>query len=164
VRAAFSTRAAAVVAPCKIAEASWRTVRLVRRTASQVLRVKRPEGGPDRRADSHDAFFHVWPKKGNPKIAAEKQLRAAHRGWASRTLHAIVLHLLHCRCCIIHHATSARGVTALIHLPLQTPEFVRLDVNFLARRSSREIGFSPIRESTSPPIVRFIEPKVLFKP
>jgi hypothetical protein len=29
-----------------------------------------------------------------------------------------VLHLLHCRCCIIDHATSARGVTAFIHLPL----------------------------------------------
>jgi hypothetical protein len=41
-----------------------------------------------------------------------------------------VLHLLHCRCCIIYHATPARRVTALIHLPLQTLEFVRLDVNF----------------------------------
>jgi hypothetical protein len=140
------------------------TDRLVRRTASQVLRVKRPEGGPDRRADPHDAFCHVWPKKGNPKIAAEKQLRAAHRGWASRTLHAIVLHLLHGRRCIIHHSTSARRITAFIHLPLQTREFARLDVNFLAHRSSREIGFSPIRESTSSPIVRFIERKVLSKP
>jgi hypothetical protein len=59
-------------------------------------------------------------------------LRAAHRGWASRTLDAIVLHLFHCRCCIIHPATSARRVTALIHLPLQTLEFVRPDVIFLA--------------------------------
>jgi len=133
VRAAFSTRAAAAVAPCKIAEASWRTVRLVRRPlASEVLRVKRAESGSDRQANPHNAFFHVWPKKGNPKITPEKQLRAAHRGWASRTFDAIVLHLLHCRCCIIHHATSARRITVLIHLPLQTREFVRLDVNFLA--------------------------------
>jgi hypothetical protein len=165
VRAAFSTRAAAAVAPCKIAEASSRTVGLVRRPlASEVLRVKRAESGSDRRANPHDAFFHVRPKKGNPKITPEKQLRPAHRGWASRTLDAIVLHLLHCRCCIIHHATSARRMAVLIHLPLQTLEFVRLDVNFLAHRSSREIGFSPIRESTSSPIVRFIERKVLFKP
>jgi hypothetical protein len=131
VRAAFSTRAAAAVAPCKIAEASWRTVRLVRRPlASEVLRVKRAESGSDRRANPHNAFFHVRPKKGNPKITPEKQLRSSHRGWASRTLDAIVLHLLHCRCCIIHHATSARRMTVLIHLPLQTREFVRLDVNF----------------------------------
>jgi hypothetical protein len=110
-----------------------RTDLLVRRTlASEILRVKRAESGPDCRADPHDAFFHLWPKKGNPKITPEKQLRATRRGWASRMLHAIVLHLLHCCCCIIHHATSARCVTALIHLPLQTREFVRLDVNFLA--------------------------------
>jgi hypothetical protein len=57
-----------------------RTDRLVRRMlASEVLRVKRAEGGPDRRADPHDAFFQVWPKKGNPKITPEKQLGAAHR-------------------------------------------------------------------------------------
>jgi hypothetical protein len=132
--------------------------------ASEVLRVKRAESGPDRRANPDNAFFHVWPKKGNPKITPEKQLRAAHRGWASRTLDAIVLHLLHCRCCIIHHATSARGVTAFIHLPLQTREFARLDVNFLAHRSSREIGFSPIRESTVRPIVRIIHRKLVSQP
>ena len=92
---------------------------LARRTlASEVLRVKRSESGPDCRADPYDAFFHVWPKKGNPKIAAEKQLWTAHRRWASRMLHAIVPHLLHCRCRIIHHATSAPHVSALIHLPL----------------------------------------------
>jgi hypothetical protein len=125
VRADFSTRAAAAVGPCKIAEASRRTVRLVRRPlASEVLRVKRAESGSDRRANPHNAFFHVRPKKGNPKITAEKQLRATHRGWASRMLHAIVLHLFHCRCCIIHYATSARRMTILIHLPLQTREFV----------------------------------------
>ena len=30
--------------------------------ASQVLRVERAEGGPDRRTDPHGAFFQVWPK------------------------------------------------------------------------------------------------------
>ena len=85
---------------------------------------------PDCRADPHDAFFHVWPKKRNPKITSEKQLWPAHRRWASRMLHAIMLHLLHGRCCIIHHATSTRRITVLIHLPLQTREFVKLDVNF----------------------------------
>lgn len=110
-----------------------RTDLLVRRTlASEILRVKRPESGPDRRADPHDAFCHVWPKKGNPKITPEKQLWPAQRRWASGMLHATVLHLFHCCCCIIHHATSARGATAFIHRPLQTREFVRLDVNFLA--------------------------------
>jgi len=128
------------------------------------MRVKRAESGPDRRTDPHDAFFHVWPKKGNPKITPEKQLWPAQRRWASGMIHTIVLHLVHCCCCIIHHATSARGVTALIHLPLKTREFVRLDVNFLPVVRLCEIGFSPIRESASPPIVRFIEPKVLFKP
>jgi hypothetical protein len=40
-----------------------RTDGLVRRTqASQVLRVERAEGGPDRRTDPHGAFFQVWPK------------------------------------------------------------------------------------------------------
>ena len=40
-----------------------RTDRLVRGThASQVLRVERAEGGPDRRTDPHGAFFQVWPK------------------------------------------------------------------------------------------------------
>ena len=142
-----------------------RTDLLVRRPlASEVLCVKRAESGPDRRANPDNAFFHVWPKKGNPKITPEKQLRAAHRGWASRTLDAIVLHLLHCRCCIIHHAASARGVTAFIHLPLRTREFARLDVNFLAHRFSREIGFSPIRESTVRPIVRIISRKLLSQP
>ena len=132
-RAAFSTRAAAAVARCKIAEASSRTVRLVRRPlASEVLRVKRAESGSDRRANPYDAFFHFWPKKGSPKITPEKQLRAAQRRWASGMLRAIVLHLVHGRCCIIHHATPAWRVTALIHLPLQTLEFVRLDVIFLA--------------------------------
>jgi hypothetical protein len=72
------------------------------------------------------------PRRAIQRSPPEKQLRAAHRGWASRTLDAIVLHLLHCRCCIIHHATSARRMTVLIQLPLQTREFVRLDVNFLA--------------------------------
>jgi hypothetical protein len=110
-----------------------RTDLFVRRTlASEILRVKRVESGPDRRADPHDAFCHVWPKKGNPKITPEKQLWPAQRRWASGVLHAIALHLVRCCRCIIHHATSARGVTAVIHLPLQTREFVRLDVNFLA--------------------------------
>jgi hypothetical protein len=135
-----------------------RTDLLVRRTlASEILRVKRPQSGPDRRADPHDAFCHVWPKKRNPKITPEKKLWPAQRRWASGMLHAIVLHLFHCCCCcIIHHATSARGATALIHLPLQTREFVRLDVNFFSGRSSCEIGFSPIRESTVRPIARII--------
>jgi hypothetical protein len=115
-----------------------RTDLLVRRPlASEVLRVKRAESGSDRRANPHNAFFHVWPKKGNPKITPEKQLRAAHRGWASRTLHAIVLHLLQCCCCTIHHATSARRMTVLIHLPLQTREFARLDVIFFGGRPPR---------------------------
>ena len=142
-----------------------RTDFLVRRTlTSEILRVKRAQSGPDRRADPHDAFCHVWPKKRNPKITAEKQLWPAQRRWASGMLHAIVLHLVRCCCCIIHRATSARGVTAFIHLPLQTREFARLDVNVLAHRSSREIGFSPIRESTSPPIVRIIARKLLSQP
>jgi hypothetical protein len=150
--AAFSTRAAAAVARCKIAEASWRTVHLVRRPlASEVLRVKRAEGCSDGRANPHNAFFHVWPKKGNPKITAEKQLWPAHRRWAPRMLHAIVLHLLHGRRRMIHHATSARRVSALIHLPLQTREFVRLDVNFFGVRPfSRDRIFTDTRIHRAP--------------
>jgi hypothetical protein len=38
-----------------------RTDLLVRRTlAGEVLHVKRAKGSPDRRANSYDAFFHVW--------------------------------------------------------------------------------------------------------
>ena len=97
-----------------------RTNPVVRRTlAGEVLGVKSPESRRDRRANPYDAFRHAWSKKGNPKIAAEKQLRTTHRGWASRMLQAIVLHLLHGRFCIVHHATSARRMTVLIHLPLQ---------------------------------------------
>jgi len=86
---------------------------------SEVLRIKRAESGADCRADPHDAFFHVWPKKRNPKITSEKQLWPAHRRWASRMLHAIMLHLLHGRCRIIPRATSAQRITVMIHLPLQ---------------------------------------------
>jgi hypothetical protein len=39
---------------------------------SEVLRVKCAKRRRDRRADPYDAFFHVRPKKGNPKITAEK--------------------------------------------------------------------------------------------
>ena len=42
-------------------------------------------------------------------------------------------------------------MAAFVHLPLETREFVRLDVNFLAVVSFREIGFSPIGESTGTP-------------
>ena len=128
-----------------------RTDLIVRRTlASKVLRVKRAESGPDCRANSHDAFCHAWTKKRNPKITAEKQLWPAQRRWASRMLHAIMFHLLHCCCCIIHHATSARSMTALIHLPLQTREFVRLDVIFLRLPVSRDRIFTDTTIRRSP--------------
>ena len=93
---------------------------LVRRSlASEILRIKRAKGSRDRRADSYDAFFYVWPKKRNPQITSDKQLRAPHRRWASWMLRAIVLHFLGGRCCIVHHPMSARCMTVLIHLPLQ---------------------------------------------
>ena len=103
-----------------------RTDALVRRMlASEVLGIKRAKGSPDCRADSYDAFFYVWSKKGNPQITPDKQLWAPHRRWASWMLDAIVLHLLGGRCCIVHHAMSAaRRMTVLIHLPLQNA-FVR---------------------------------------
>ena len=142
-----------------------RTDLLVRPTlTSEILRVKRAESGPDCRADPHDAFFHVWPKKGNPKITPEKQLRAAHRRWASRTLNAIVLHLLHGRCCIIHHATSARRMTAFIHLPLQTREFVRLDVNFLAVVRLARSDFHRYENPPCARLSRIIDRTVLSQP
>ena len=142
-----------------------RSDHLVRRPlTSEVLRVKRAESGPDRRANPDDAFFHVWPKKRNPKITSEKQLWPAHRRWASGMLHAIVLHLLHGRCCVIHHPTSARRITVLMHLPLQNARVREAGCEFFNSRSSREIGFSPIRESTVRPIVRIIHRKVLSKP
>jgi hypothetical protein len=34
--------------------------------ASEVLRIKRAKGSRYRRADSYDAFFYIWPKKGYP--------------------------------------------------------------------------------------------------
>ena len=61
---------------------------LVRRTlTSDVLRVKGAESGPNRRADPHDAFFHVWPEKRNPQIPSEKQLWSAHCRRTSRVFH-----------------------------------------------------------------------------
>src|SRR4029077_9134158 len=72
VRAAFSTRAAAAGAPCKIAEASWSTVRLVRRPlASEVLRVKRAESGSDRRANSPQCLLPRLAQEGQSKDPPE---------------------------------------------------------------------------------------------
>ena len=62
-RRAFNTRAASAVSSVGLSGLHRRTDRLVRGThASQVLRVERAEGGPDRRTDPHGAFFQVWPK------------------------------------------------------------------------------------------------------
>jgi hypothetical protein len=92
----------------------------VRRTQSnQVLRVKCAEGCHDSGSDPDDAFFHAWPKHGDPKVAAKKQLGTAHGGRAAGMGRAIMLHLFDRRCCIIHHPTATGVLTISVHLPLQ---------------------------------------------
>jgi len=87
--------------------------------ASHVLCVERTKGCRDRGPDSDDTLFRIWPKKRNPKFAAKKELRAAHRRRASWTRCAIILHLLECRSGIVRDATTTGGVSNFIHPPLQ---------------------------------------------
>ena len=97
--------------------------------------MERAKRGRDRGSDPNDALFQIWPKKRNPEFAAKKQLWAAHRGWAPRTRRAIVLHLLHRRCCIMPDVTAAGGMTAFVHLRLTTRELARLDLKFFSYSS-----------------------------
>ncbi len=137
---------------------------LVRRTQStQVLRVECAEGCRDGWPDAYDALLYRGPKQCNPKIAAKEQLRAAHRGRAPRMGRAINLHLLDRLPCIVHGAALTGGVTVFVHPRLLTRASARLDVNFFSRRSYREIGFSPIPESTVLPIVRSVGRNVIFR-
>jgi hypothetical protein len=116
-----------------------RTDSLVR--SSQVLRVEHAKRNRDRWGhDSHDALFQVWPKNRNPTVAAKKKLWVAHGGWAAWTRCAIVPHLLQGRCCIVHDATVAGGMTPLVHLTSTTRELARLEVKFSGYRLSRQIG------------------------
>jgi hypothetical protein len=137
---------------------------LVRRTQStQVLRVECAEGCRDGWPDAYDALLYRGPKQCNPKIAAKEQLRAAHRGRAPGMGRAINLHLLDRLPCIVHEAAPTGGVTVFVHPRLLTRASARLDVNFFSRRSYREIGFSPIPESTVLPIVRSVGRNVIFR-
>ena len=98
----------------------WSTDLLVRQTRSnQVLRVECAERCSHSGSDPDDAFFHAWPKQGNPKFAAENHLGTAHRGWATGMGRAIMLHLFDRRCCMIDHAAPMGGLTISVHLPLQ---------------------------------------------
>ena len=91
---------------------------LVRRThAGTVLRIECAEGCRDGWPDAYDALLYSGPKQCNPKIAAKEQLRAAYRGWAPGIGRAISLHLLDCRCCIVHGAAPIEGPTISVHLP-----------------------------------------------
>ena len=91
---------------------------LVRRMRSnQVLRVERAERCCDSRSDSDDAFFDAWPKHCDPKVATEKQLRAAQRRRGAGIGLAINLHLFDCRRCTILGAAPRGGLT-IVHLPL----------------------------------------------
>jgi hypothetical protein len=93
---------------------------LVRRTQlNQVLRVECAERCCDTRPDPDDAFFYAWPKHGDPKVAAEKQLRTAHGGRAAGMSHVIMLHLFDRHCCMIHGAAPTGGLTISVHLRLQ---------------------------------------------
>ena len=77
----------------------------VRQTqCNQVLRVKCAERGRDSRPDPNDAFFHVWPKQCDPKIAANEEFGAAHGGRAAGMGRPIMLHFFDRRCGIIHNA------------------------------------------------------------
>jgi hypothetical protein len=97
---------------------------------SLVLGVKCAERGGDSRSYPYDAFFHVWPKQCDPKIAAKRQLGMAHGGRASRMGRAILLHLFNGRCRIVHDSASTEGMIVFVHLHLTTRASERLDVNF----------------------------------
>ena len=87
---------------------------------SQILRVECAERRRNSRPDSQDAFFHIWPKQRDPKLAAKKQLRTAHCGRAPGMGGAIKLHLFDRWCRIVHNAVLARSVmTVFVHQDLQ---------------------------------------------
>lgn len=111
----------------------------VRRTQrSQVLRVKCEERGGDSRSYPYDAFFHVWPKQCDPKIAAKEQLRALHRGGAAGVTGAIMIHLSERRGCIIDNTPPPTGSMAVfIHLDSTTRACWKLDVIFFCRASKQ---------------------------
>jgi hypothetical protein len=89
---------------------------LVRRTlAGPVLRIECAEGCRDGWPDAYDALLYRRPKQCNPKIAAEKQSRATHRGGALGMGRAINLHLLDRRLCMVHEAVPTRSVTVFVH-------------------------------------------------
>lgn len=105
---------------------------LGRRTQSnQVLGVECTERYQDIGPDPDDAFFHAWPKYGDPKLAAKQQLGTAHGRRTTGMGHAVLVHLLDCRGCIIH-ASPTRSVTIFVHLHPTTRVYGRLDVNLLA--------------------------------
>lgn len=92
----------------------------VRRTqCNEVLRVKCAERGRDGRPDPYDAFFHVWAKQCDPKIAANGEFGTAHGGRASRMSRAIILHFLNGRCRIVHGVPWTGSLTISVHLRLQ---------------------------------------------
>jgi len=86
--------------------------------ASRILRVECAESFRDRWSDPDDAILQAWSKHCDPKVAANNQLRAAQCGRTLRIGRAIKLHLLGCRCCMIHGASSMRRGTVFIHLSL----------------------------------------------
>jgi hypothetical protein len=139
-----------------------RAHRLVRlRQPGQVLCIERAKRSLYSRSYPHDTLLQIWPKKGNPKIAAKRQLWAAHRGRAPRTRRAILLHLLHCPCCIIHSTTSALRMRGFVHLQTRNALIHETRCEFFSGRLSSKVGFSPIRESTARPIVPAVDPKLL---
>ena len=89
------------------------------RQSNQVLRVKCAERGRNRRPDPYNAFFHVWAKQCNPKIAANEEFGAAHGRRASRMGCAITLHFFIGRCRMVHDVPPIRSLTISAHRRLQ---------------------------------------------
>jgi hypothetical protein len=94
------------------------------------LRVKCAERGRDGRPYPYDAFFHIWPKECDPKIAAKEQLGVTHIGRAPRMRVAIKLHLFDRGCCIVHDGLPTGRTIIFVHLHPTTRASGRVDVNF----------------------------------
>jgi hypothetical protein len=90
-----------------------------RMQCNQVLRIKCAERGCDSRPDPYDAFFHVWAKQCDPKIAANEEFGAAHGRRAFRMGRAIIFHFLNGRCRIVHDPPPMGSLTISVHLRLQ---------------------------------------------
>ena len=104
---------------------------LVRRTQStQVLRVECAEGCRDGWPDAYDALLYSGPKQCNPKIAAEEQLRAAHRGRAPGMGRAINLHLLDRLPCIVHEAAPT-GMCPFLFISVYNARLREIGCEFL---------------------------------